>query len=135
MAQTKKARKAAMKAKQAAAKAAPRTLKVWDVVWAVKADWNHATPRPHVVVDTREGEVLLMPLSTSVARGVQLGVTRTNGLAKPSYCAATTTAKGGVEVDARYWVAAATLPAKAGALDEVEAMVMAEEMAARVAAL
>lgn len=134
MAQTKKARQAAMKAKQAAAKAAPRTLQVWDVVWAVKADWNHNTPRPHVVVDTTDDQVQLMPLSSSVARGPQLGVTRSNGLAKPSYCAVTSTAKGGKEVDARYWVAAKAAK-KAGRLDEVEQMVMAEEMAARLAAL
>ena len=135
MAQTKKARQAAMKAKQAAAKAAPRTCNVWDVVYTVKADWEHPTPRPHVVVDARDGEVMLMPMSSSVARGPELVPTRTNGLAKPSYCAATTTLKGGVEADACYWVATTALPAKAGALDEVEAMVMAEEMAARLAAV
>jgi hypothetical protein len=134
MAQTKAARKAAMARKQAAAKAAPRTLQVWDVVWAVKADWNHATPRPHVVVDATDDHVQLMPLTTTVARGPQLGVTRTNGLAKPSYCAVTTTLKGGVEADARYWVPAKAAK-KAGRLDEVEQMVMAEEMAARLAAL
>ena len=134
MAQTKKARKAQMKAKQAAAKAAPRALQVWDVVWAVKADWNHSTPRPHIVVGTTDDQVQLMPLSSSVARGPQLGVTRTNGLAKPSYCAVTTTAKGGVELDARYWVAAKSAK-RAGRLDEVEQMVMADEMAARLGSL
>lgn len=133
MAQTKKARKAAMARKQAAAKAAPRTYAMWDVVYTVKTEWNHPTPRPHCVVDAREGEVKLMPMSSSVARGPQLAPTRTNGLAKPSYCAATTTLKGGVEADACYWVATTALPAKAGQLDEVEAMVMAEEMAARLA--
>ena len=133
MAQTKKARQAAMKAKQAAAKAAPRTYNVWDVVYTVKADWEHPAPRPHVVGAARGGPGVRVPRGSGGGRGPGVVPPRTNGLAKPSYCAATTTLKGGVEADARYWVATTALPAKAGALDEVEAMVMAEEMAARLA--
>lgn len=79
MAQTKKARKAAMAKKQAAAKTAG-TNYVGRVIYAERADWAHGA-RPNLVIGQTEGTLTVVPFSSTVGTPI-FGVTATNGLEK-----------------------------------------------------
>lgn len=78
MAQTKKARKAAMKAKQAAK--TNTGITAWDVVKANRPDWNHnGGERRNLVIKVEGNEVTLLPFSTTSRNGLELWLTKNDG--------------------------------------------------------
>ena len=78
MALTKKARKAAMKAKQAAKTNTGHTA--WDVVKANRPDWKHnGGERRNLVIKVEGNEVTLLPFSTTSRKGLELWLSKNDG--------------------------------------------------------
>ena len=78
MALTKKARKAAMQAKQAAKTNTGITR--WDVVKANRPDWNHnGGERRNLVIKVEGNTVTLLPFSTTSWNGLELWLSKNDG--------------------------------------------------------
>lgn len=78
MAQTKKARKAAMARKQAAK--TNTGITAWDVVKANRPDWNHnGGERRNLVIKVEGDTVTLLPFTTTGRQGLELWMTKNDG--------------------------------------------------------